>query len=381
MAPRTRTRSLNEDKGFRWRFGQVAGGFPVWTERSSVSDQTGPGDCAPFDLYKQTIEGGKLNLPEGGYFGGGMANYRCDFFDFPSTFGHRSIPDSPSDVDIATQLAARTNPSRPYVDVAANILELGDITDLIRSRGLDIFSKIFKYKAYRNRYGYKKALAVFGDINLLYQFGIAPLVGDLVKLCNFQDAVNRRIKQVEKLRSARGYRRTIDFGTYSTSDTTYEVMQSADRFVQTFCHWKTVQNVRGHIRWVTDEDVKHLMSDDDMRALVRRAVVNLDLNAGALWEGIPWSWLIDWGTNIGTYFKATRNVIPAHVEGVHVIRHTQTEMVSDATATDTGVTLSPGKMSYETKSRHPSFVAPIAHFPFLDGNQMGILASLAITRT
>jgi hypothetical protein len=37
-------------------------------------------------------------------------------------------------------------------------------------------------------------------------------------------------------------------------------------------------------------------------------------------------------------------------------------------------------VSLHSKSRNPSFIAPVAHFPFLTAGQMGILGSLAVTR-
>ena len=382
MSPRSRSLYQDTPKGVEGRFGSSGGGFQVWEEKGSVSDQTGPGDCAPFAVSHQRIDGGRINQPYTGFFASYFDNYRADLFDNPNTFaGHIGLPDSPSDVTVATELAARTNPSRPYVDVAANVLELGDLTGMIREKGLHFIKKFAQSAAYRNRHGLKKLAKIAGDVNLEYNFGIAPLVGDLVKLCNFQDAFTKRCREVAKLRSSRGYRRTINVGRYSAVSTSTEVLQSLDKYITTNMVTTTTQEVRGHIRWITDEDPSHLLPDAELADLVRKAVVNIDpTNAGSIWEGIPWSWLIDWGYNVGTYFKATRNVIPARLDGVHVMRHTKTTYRTDAIAFD-NVTVSPAVVTYETKTRNPSFVFPTAQFPFLNGYQMGILASLAITRS
>lgn len=382
---RTRSTYLDEPKGYRGRFGATDGGFNVAKETATATDFTGAGDCHPFNVWKTSVEGGYIDKPYTGFFSSWFDHYRADWLDNLSIFQHIEYlggSEFPNDVDLATQAAARTNPSRPYVDVAANVLEMGDVTKKIRKSGRDIIEKIVRYAAYRNRHGFKKAVKAFGDINLQYNFGIAPLVGDIVKLCDFATAFDRRCKEIVRLRQARGFRKTIDFGRWTKSLTYNEVFQSQDAFVVAPVTVRTDEAARVHVRWITDEDPSHLMPEADMLKLIRSSMNNISITQTALWEAVPWSWLIDWATNVGTYFKATQNQIPAYLDGVHVMRHSRTEW-SWSQQTDSGSdwVLSPGRATYETKSRKPSFVFPTAHFPFLSGKQMGILASLAVTRT
>lgn len=116
-----------------------------------------------------------------------------------------------------------------------------------------------------------------------------------------------------------------------------------------------------------------------MSVLIHRSLYGLTVDASTLWEALPWSWMIDWASSVGDYFKANRNIVPATLMGVHIMRHTKTVHECDAHISGT-TTMEGIRVVKETKTRNPSFVAPAAHFPFLSGNQMGILASLAVTR-
>jgi hypothetical protein len=218
-----------------------------------------------------------------------------------------------------------------------------------------------------------------GEVNLLYNFGIAPIVGDLVKTLEFQDQLSRRVKALKKLNSKNGYRRTIDIGSYSANVDYPEVFQSVDEFIVHQMHIITRQQIRAHVRWILDTPDGKLIPDAEMVALATKAMYTSSLDAISLWEAFPWSWLIDWAYDVGTYFKASRNVVPAYLDGVHIIRHTRTEYSwSDYRSGNT--VLSAGTVKGERKERNPSFVFPTAHLPLLSGYQMGILASLAVAK-
>lgn len=278
-----------------------------------------------------------------------------------------SLPGNLTDSQYATQAANRTNPSRPYVDVPVNVLQLGEVTHLIQRRGREIIREA-------------------GRENLRYQFGIAPLVGDLIKLCNFQDQVERRIQILEKLRGPRGYRRTIPLGKVASleaTDSSTATVQSSDLLIQNV-GWTRVtrQLVGAHVRWEPSVSLMHL-SPGGMRKVARRAVLGLTVDASTLWEVLPWSWLIDWGTTIGDYLMANRNIVGANLRLVNIMRHTRTvRTYQSKSGSSSGIpwTLTSFGATRETKSRVTASIAPTAHWPFLSANQVGILASLAVTR-
>lgn len=334
----------------------AGGNYNVTQSSNYCADQVGPGDCDPFNVEKWSVEGGRVNVfnNSSNYW----ENYRVDFLDNSANFFHLAAPIAQDrlDVDYATEAVARTNPSRPYVDIPVNILELGDIARTIRREGFN-------------------TLAALGRQNLRYQFGIAPLVGDLVKLSNFQDQTQRRILELERLAGPRGLRRTLPVGGWSNYGEYTRVLQSNQYFWTGLMRHTTTQSVRAHVRWIPGSTFSTLGTTDRQR-LALRSVLGGTIDGATLWEIIPWSWLIDWCSNVGQWFAANRNIIPATLSGVHIMRETRSEIRSNA---------QPGLNSsilikVSSKSRRPSFVAPVAHFPFLNAGQMSILASLAVTR-
>jgi hypothetical protein len=347
----------------------AGGDYTVEGGHAYCADIVGLGDCAPFHTNKLQIDGGRVNVinDPNNYW----ENYRVDWLDVAS-FSHLAADFGTDrlDVDYATQAAARTNPSRPYVDIPVNILELGDVISMIRHRGIGIITNANELISTNRTH---RHIRNAGRTNLLYQFGIAPLVGDLVKVANFQEQVQNRIRELDRLSSPRGLRRTIALGGWSTQASYDRVMQSHQYYWTDQVRQTTVQIVRAHLRWFPDGSYGSLSTSDRQR-LALRSVLGLTGDLATLWEIIPWSWLIDWGSNVGQFFGATRNIIPATLSGVHIMRETLSRF-----ETSGGIN-SPIRVSLHSKSRNPSFIAPVAHFPFLTAGQMGILGSLAVTR-
>lgn len=360
MPGRVRSSSSVVFKNYGGRFGSTWGGGNVWSGYHSCSDVVGSGDNAPLNVFHETVDGGRLTKPNVGFFSSWFTDYRVDMLDTSNCFDHLGLLGDIFDADAATQAAARTNPSRPYVDVVTNALQLGELFTLIRDGGNTFFRNI-------------------GNNNLMYQFGIKPVVGDLVKLLNFTDQVNRRVGEIQRLRSQHGLRRTCSIGNYSNSAKVNKFIQTEGLFLREDFDVTTSLTIKAHCRWLPAGDCLSLARPDEMRALARRAVLGLTVDSSTLWELIPWSWLIDWGSDIGQYFTAHRNIIPATLSDVSVMRHTRTVAEWPGKAQDDW-SCSGIRYVRENKTRATSFVAPVAHFPFLNGTQMGVAASLAVTR-
>jgi hypothetical protein len=197
-------------------------------------------------------------------------------------------------------------------------------------------------------------------------------------MVNFQDQVHRRIKIIERLKSPRGYRKTVTLDKLSAQDAVGIVWQSADTWIASNTDRSATRIIKGHCRWIPSVDFNKI-SQPELVGMAKRAVNGMTLDFSTLWEAMPWSWFIDWTTNIGPFLMAQRNIIPASLESVVLIETTVAENTIPALRTDQHA-MSKGKMSWEIKRRFSWPVVPTAHFPFLSGNQMGILASLAVTR-
>jgi hypothetical protein len=344
---------------------QFLGSTRVMFSQTTV-DETVVGDNFQFntDIFDMSKTGGRMN---GGDSSRWYHNFVCDYFRGTS-FGHPVLAADKGNGIYAASAAARTTPSRPYVDVPVNVLQLGEITQLIKKRGESFIAEI-------------------GRDNLRNQFAIAPLVSDLVKLFYFQDQVERRIKELERLRGSRGLRRTIPLGRLDsinlvTDIAPFTASSSGSTTVILSGKRVTSRDVGAHVRWKPSISLAHL-SPGDMRVMARRAVLGSTLDLSTIWQIVPWSWLIDWASNFGDYLKANRNIVPATLSSITITRHTRTVYsYGGATTALFGgvVTTSPMVIKVETKNRTPTSIVPAAHFPFLSGNQMGILASLYVTR-
>jgi hypothetical protein len=352
----------------------------------STTDEINVSDNRQFNsaIWHMSETGGRMNGGNGAApLGRWYHNFLCDIFR-TSSFGHPAVSADKGNSFYATAAAARTSPSRPYVDVPVNILQLGEVAHLIRDRGLEITRSFNGGR----RLHIPKGLNPYKEIgreNLRFQFGIAPLVGDLIKILDFQDQVERRIKEIERLMGPRGLRRTIKLGglddiEINTNIAPFTANSSGSTTVTLSGTRNTRRLVGGHVRWKPAYSVKHL-SPGSMRMLARTAVLGETIDLSTLWEVMPWSWLIDWCFNIGTFLKTQRNIVPAVLSSITITRHTRTVYsYGGTTALSGAVTVSPMVIEIDTKDRAPASILPTAHFPFLSGNQMGILASLYVTR-
>jgi hypothetical protein len=364
MAQRDRSRSTTIDGGIRWQSGAPIASVPITNSSESFTDFNDPGDCRPINGASWRFLGGIINHPLD-TAGTGFQSYVCDMLRSTVAGPHIGNPDGiPGDVAAATTAAARTNPSRPYVDVPVELLQIGELFHLIQKRSQDLIRE-------------------FGRENLRYQFGIKPVVEDVVKMFNFQDQVDRRVKEVERLKTQKGLRRTVTVGMGSLASDVLWTQQSNGMFLSTRARGNTVRTKRVHCRWTPTADLSKMYTPTEMRRLIQRCVLGLTIDFSTVWELIPWSWLIDWGTNVGSYLSASRNIIPASLTTCVVMTHTRTEWSApglSGTKNTKPYSLEPIQIIREGKTRTTVSPSVTAQFPFLSGNQLGILASLAVTK-
>jgi hypothetical protein len=362
MPPRTRSASSSVQQGYWRRFGSTFSGGAIVREVEAVDDLVGHGDCSHFLVNRWEADGGKINQSvDGGYFAAYFSNYIADGTG-DGSFPHLTpVGEVPVANESAIRAINRTSPSRPYVDIPANVLQLGELTTLMRDMGRDFLSNMSRQ-------------------HLRNEFGIKPIVGDLVKLLRFNDQVDRRVQEIDKLVTGKGLRRTVDIGFYEAKVNDTYVFQSQGAYIsgQRFGH--TRLGIRAHTRW-NAESSPALGSPKSVRGLARQAVSGMTIDFATLWEICPWSWLIDWGYDLGSYLKANRNIVPATLSQCVVMEHTKTNWVCPATPPgDYGRFMSNFNFFRETKRRLNPIIAPSAHFPFLSGSQMGIVSSLAVAK-
>jgi hypothetical protein len=358
---RTRQFLDHHHGGTRTRSGTTIDGGTRLRGSYTCTDIPGKLDNMPFDVNHWHYSGGVINRPFTSYFSPSFDNYTADVLKTPANFPALSVPDVPSASVSATMAAARTNPSRPHVDVPVMFGELGDVVQLVQKAGRSFFQRVARK-------------------NIEFQFGIMPLMSDLAKMTQFQQVMHYRALELNRLRGSKGLRRTVDAGSWSRQQRNIGVYcQSSYATIRRDFDVNTVIRRRVHCRWRPTEDLSHLSVPANMRSLTARAVLGLTVDPSTAWELIPWSWLVDWFTNAGTFLKARRNIVGGELYDCSIIETSSTEHRCDGY--DDGVMrMSPISFKRITKLRYNGSVAPVAHFQVLTGRQMGILASLHVLR-
>jgi hypothetical protein len=222
-------------------------------------------------------------------------------------------------------------------------------------------------------------LARIGTTNLKYQFGLKPLIGDLLKLTMLKQAINRRVAELQRLHSEKGYRRTVTVYSGTVTDSSNEVYQSNFGYYSGHMTKVTSEVVRVHCRWYPSAtffpwDEK----DGDLCKLATKALLGWTVDYTTIWEALPWSWLIDWCSGVGNFINAGRNTVGATLGSVTVLRHQRTEYCGAASNVNGTAQVEPWSVLRHTKDRTLSSVFPTATFEFLNNSQMGIVGSLAV---
>jgi hypothetical protein len=222
------------------------------------------------------------------------------------------------------------------------------------------------------------------DANLKIQFGYLPLVGDAKKLLEFVDLCDRRFKELEALQRS-GLRRTRELfrGSATTVPGPQFLVNSSPSQCLVYAKRSKYTYVRtwGHTKWKPTGQFP--ATDRTQLVRARRAVLGFNDNpSAAVWEVIPWSWLIDWYFNVGTYLNAQRNIVPCEHDPVELMTErvtATTDTVSQSNdfpgAFPVGSRIFTGRIS---KSRRNAAVSLSARLPALSLRQLSILGSLAI---
>jgi hypothetical protein len=300
-----------------------------------------------------------------------------------------------SDGALATEVLARSNPSKPYISVPNFLYEMKDLPGMIRDMGrLNIqLQNLARAKKSGNVSPELMAGHAAGHY-LGAQFGWAPLISDLKKLLDFQKQVDRRINDLDRLFNKNGgLHRTVGkpnpkkgkpggFVVTSQEFNPQYVTESvffgvAGNIVCNF-HKTTVTKRWGSVRWTAVSLPSNRYTNKELQSLATRLVFGANLNPEAIWDAIPWSWLIDWFTNVGTFLGAYTNVIPVHASTPLVMTHKRT--VGTYTRVDNVSIISGGGGTtvLESKARNLATATLSASVPFLSARQLSILSALAL---
>jgi len=345
--------------------------------------QTGEGSVVLTDGYVEdefgvrngafTAVRGENGRPINGEYVGGdgyirrFTNWYPQYYHFihgPDYVGDGGRPDV---FQLASQVISRTNPSGAVVDVPVALAELRELPALVKKFGDGLLKNI-------------------ADGNLRYEFGIKPMINDLKGLLNFQKQFDNRMKLYKKLQTSPMCRKSGPLYNATVEGSGGRVTAHSAHPLLTFSgtiRTMTQREYWGYCNWTPSEALlKAPKSDEQLAALARRAVLGLTLDASTVWNLVPWSWLVDWFSNVGEFLENQRRIIDVYPDNPAIcFRATHTAILT-IDAPDYGMTgVTVEQVTHYKNRTRVSAALPSAYLPLLTGRQVGILSSLAALRS
>lgn len=262
--------------------------------------------------------------------------------------------------ELVTKALARMNPSRPTVDLPVFIFELKDFPRMLRHLG-QVLS------------GHIKASDIAGGY-IAWSFGWAPLISDVSKLIKLTKLIDDRMRWLSRLEAGGKISKSLGKNDFPDSIVGSQALSIAG------LTWD-VKRTESHKSWASAKST--LLGPlptgfDDRRWLAARAALGLNISAASLWEALPWSWLIDYLSNVGDILDAGRGFIPHKVTNMCVMTTKTVQLIPANVHSTDGCSLTGGIL--KTVSKHRTVVANptvgISFSPVLTWHQTGILTSL-----
>lgn len=272
-------------------------------------------------------------------------------------------------------------PGKPSADLGVMIAEMRDLPKMWKQAkdGVDFFRRGGNIPSPKN--------AANGFLS--YNFGWAPFVKDLQKLYNTSQTVDSRLNRLRKY-NGRWERRggVVKEDMEQMSYQTTGGMLPAPP-LDPIEPVSIVEEVGTRI-WFTAKFKYYIQNFDSpfTDARLRMRQFGLTSLPSVLWELMPWSWLIDWASNVGDLVSNLDNIDGLVAADAYVMRTNYATKSASVTQTYTGwgffptVTFSASNfVRWETKSR--SQASPFG-FGMSDCDfslrQWAILAALGIQR-
>lgn len=210
-----------------------------------------------------------------------------------------------------TRALAVLNPNRPVVDVPLFIFELREFPSMVRELGE------FLRKGWRDpRHLSPKDAA---KQHLAYGFGWAPLVSDILKLLDIAEQVERRKQLLLKAERLGGVRRKVKLGS-----TTFDAGTLLASSWIAACHaaeanWQFDGKEEG---WATARlRLLTQLSGVSLESEAFRSVLGFNLPMYTIWNMLPWTWLLDYFSNLGDFMSSTGGHLAYKLDNINLMVH------------------------------------------------------------
>jgi len=356
----------------------VTNGRTIVSKLENCVDEVLLGDNWPLSINKYNRSGGLIN-GIGSSLGYTWDDYPCAYADDPYLTTHLTISGAPSTYDLAVEMTKRTQPYRPSFVSLEYLEDLKDVGGLLFNKMGSALSKLSKVVPARMWPGLRRA----AKLTLLEQFVILPLISDIEVLFKFQSLVDSRCKEINRLYGERGLRRTKHLWNGSNvANISGQTIQSQGVLLHARVTKTTTIEINGHIRWYAIFPIKP--SDASIRSRVRREIIGADLNPYSIYQLIPWSWFIDYFTNLGDLCLGAKNMFELYHLPVTISSYKRTHSITTNHDKSSfgGNDVTCTQISNELISINRGYATPslTARQELLKPAQTSILGSLAILK-
>jgi len=267
----------------------------------------------------------------------------------------------------AWKILAKSHPEKTEVLAPQYLGEMPEIPQLLRWRGLSLLQRV-------------------GKTILLDRWVSQPLLSDLQSMYKFNNLVHNRLMELNKIAEGKSLGKRVSLGqgqktvTRSISMESVAAPVSANEMSQySYRAWGTVQ-------WFAPLwSPYRSMPPPQLRNEAINSLLGLSTKGAleTLWELIPWSWLIDWMSNVGTMISGFHNALRLTYRGMCLIVHSKSESTFTPlplTGRYQNTIVSPVTSSWERKKRYanlaPILPVPIFEMPILNARRLSTLGAL-----
>lgn len=280
----------------------------------------------------------------------------------------------PSDNSLFSNALAKTSPFHANWNGSSAVGQLKDFRKLPQ-QVRDIGDAIL------NRRKPTSLLKAGADWNLLLAFGINPFIQDLKSLLDFQDRCDKRVDDFGRMTEPGGGKRKATVWKHDTPEYFSHRGYFVDHYqanAQYNAYYRSKIQSWGSVVWTIPKGNIPPKGSPEEKYLANRLANGIDITPRTLWELMPWTWMIDWFSNIGDFIDLSYNIIGAASGRYCVMHHITNEWRFENLS---NLSFTQGSPRAEIKRRVPlATVYPEVHLPFVTGGMASILGNLAVQR-
>jgi hypothetical protein len=122
-------------------------------------------------------------------------------------------------------------------------------------------------------------------------------------------------------------------------------------------------------------------SDEELWAKARQVALGLtpEATAKGAWDLLPWTWVVNWFTNVADFALQFSNTVPALPSESCVMTQTTTTY-EYSPQNPKGLSGGDGVKLYTTKERYVGSGSLTVHLPYIDGWKLSIISALGVQR-